>query len=411
MKDYKFTLTKDYVSSWGLWEAVREILQNAQDNPNGLWITYNSDTGTLRITNNNTKLNINTLVMGVGNKKDDDTKIGGFSEGSILALLVLLRLGKRITITNSDEVWVPSFKYDEDYNCELLTVSVGKGDVPTDCYQVEISRITLDEITMLKERSLVIAKELKGNIGKTLESEYGTILLDPKYAGKFYVEGLFIQDDSTFTRGYSFKNKYVTLDRDRRAINYYDLLELTTNSLLTQTEDLKLVETAIIKREKDIKSIDDFFTEIPQDFAVGYADYFLKKHDITEDTFVGTEKEVLLSDSESTFTTDSVQARIVNQGLHKDEEYKKIQNLAKNKDNVDLAWKYYKEHTLYKLHQWIKYTSPRLSNKQINKFLNIISNIKPSCFNLIQDDVMDNLISGIKLNKPKFKRSTIKESD
>ena len=48
-----------------------------------------------------------------------------------------------------------------------------------------------------------------------------------------FVEGLYVQTDENFKYGYNFKSSIVDLDRDRRAINYYELKKLTAASVVT----------------------------------------------------------------------------------------------------------------------------------------------------------------------------------
>lgn len=400
----KFSITKDYVTQWNLWEAIREIIQNAQDNPNGMEIKWN-DTY-LTIKNPDTKLNVNTLVLGVGNKTDDDTKIGGFSEGSLLAMVVLTRLGKRVEVQNADELWTSSFEYDPELDCELLTLTVKETKLRNKSFSYRIYDLTENEVQDLSLKSLSLREALHKSLGKTVESDYGTILFDDKFQGKFFVEGLYIQTDISFKYGYSFKNEYVQLDRDRKAINYYDLLELTTQSLLNSKESITLVETAIVNNYKDVEDLKDLYTNIPQEFAVDYADKFLEKHSLDKETFIGTEAETKASGKEKVFITDKVQAKIVNQGLDKEDEYKYVQELSKQKDSVDLAWRYYDDGVRKKLITWLTDNAKRLSNKQINSLIDIIldRDLDTNYYNNIKDDVEDNLLIGISQVNSKFRR-------
>ena len=178
---------------------------------------------------------------------------------------------------------------------------------------------------------------------------------------------------------------------------------MTTNSLLSQTEDVTIVETCLSTKEKDIKDLDSFYRDIPQDFAVGYAKHFIEKHNLTEDTFVGTEKETMVSNVDKVFATDKIQAKIVNQGLNKTNEYNSVKRLAEQKDNRDLAWKYYHEHVLYSMHRWLVHNVSNLSTKQVNAYLNMCLELKPSSFDLIKSDVYDNLIIELKQKSKRYK--------
>lgn len=390
----ELSISKNYVCTWGFWEAMREIFQNALDSDadgNDMNIHLTSDQETISIYNDGVFLPINSLVL--GNSDKGDTHIGKFGEGYKLALVVLLRMGYKVSIHVGDQKWIPYFGYSETLQTEVLKINIMEGnDLNPDGTTFLISGLTYSNIEELKVKCLPFRKEFSNGYDRKIESEYGTILMSDKLKGKFYVEGLFIQDDTSFTYGYSFKKDFVDLDRDRRAINYYDLLELTANSLLSQTEDVTIVETCITHKAKDIKELTDFYdAEISQDFAVGYAKHFFDKHDLDEDTFVGTEKETMVSGSTKTFVTDKIQAKIVNQGLNKLDEYKETQRLAEQKNNRDLAFDYYERSVLCKLHQWLTGNAKRLSNKQINNFLDIIEEIKPSNYNLIEKDVKDNV--------------------
>lgn len=390
----ELSISKNYVCTWGFWEAMREIFQNAIDadaDGHEMYIRLNSDNSIITIYNSNVLLPIHSLVL--GNSDKGDSHIGKFGEGYKLALLVLLRLGHHVSIHVGDQIWTPYFDYSETLQSEVLKVRIDEGnDINTDGTTFMISGLTYSNIEELKVKCLPFRKEFANGYDRKIESEYGTILMSDQLKGKFYVEGLFIQDDTSFTYGYSFKKDFVDLDRDRRAINYYDLLELTANSLLSQTEDVTIVETCITRKAKDIKELTDFYdAEISQDFAVGYAQHFLDKHGLDEDTFVGTEKETMVSGSVKTFVTDKIQAKIVNQGLNRTNEYEETKRLAESKNNRDIAFTYYEGHVLCKLHQWLTANAKRLSNKQINNFLDIIEEIKPSNYNLIEKDVKDNV--------------------
>lgn len=390
----ELSISKNYVCTWGFWEAMREIFQNAIDSDadgNEMNIQLTSDNETISIFNEGVFLPINSLVL--GNSDKGTTHIGKFGEGYKLALVVLLRMGYKVSIHVGEQRWIPYFDYSDTLQTEVLKIKIIDGnDFNTDGTTFMIGGLTYSNIEELKVKCLPFRHKYTNGYDKKIESEYGDILMSDQLKGKFYVEGLFIQDDTSFTYGYSFKKDYVDLDRDRRAINYYDLLELTANSLLSQSEDVTIVETCITNKAKDIKELADFNdAKISQDFAIGYAKHFFDKHDLDEDTFVGTEKETMVSGSAKTFVTDKIQAKIVNIGLNKLDEYQETQRLAEKKNNRDLAFEYYERSVLCQLHQWLTANAKRLSNKQINNFLDIIEEIKPSNYNLIEKDVKDNV--------------------
>ena len=66
----KFTLpiSPDYVAHWGLWEAVREIYQNALDESEAA-ISYDEAAQVLFISSATGRLTPETLVLGTSSKR------------------------------------------------------------------------------------------------------------------------------------------------------------------------------------------------------------------------------------------------------------------------------------------------------------------------------------------------------
>lgn len=81
MKKYELSLSRNYVSSWGIEEAIRELLQNAKDSSGEDVIDIDKSSGTITITNKNTSIPSSTLLLGNTSKKDDLDKIGQFGGG------------------------------------------------------------------------------------------------------------------------------------------------------------------------------------------------------------------------------------------------------------------------------------------------------------------------------------------
>lgn len=71
MKKYELSLSRNYVSSWGIEEAIRELLQNAKDSNGEDIIDIDKSSGTITITNKNTSIPSSTLLLGNTSKRDD----------------------------------------------------------------------------------------------------------------------------------------------------------------------------------------------------------------------------------------------------------------------------------------------------------------------------------------------------
>ena len=235
MKKYELSLSRNYVSTWKVEEAIRELLQNAKDSDGEESITINKENGSITITNKNTSIPSSTLLLGNTSKKDDLNKIGQFGEGYKLAILVLLRESKNIEIYNADKIWIPSFQYSETFGCEVLCIEEYEGG--EDDLTFEISGFNQAELSKLENEFL----GLNGQEYASIETSYGEILTDTKFKGKVFVEGLPVYDDENFNYGYNFKSRYVNLDRDRKSINLYELkiptqADQLANSYVTRQE-------------------------------------------------------------------------------------------------------------------------------------------------------------------------------
>ena len=247
MKKYELSLSRNYVSSWGIEEAIRELLQNAKDSSGQEKIDIDKNNGTIYIENQNTSIPSSTLLLGNTSKKDDLDKIGQFGEGYKLAILVLLREGKDVSIRNGNKNWTPSFEYSDTFDCEVLCIN------ETEC----VGNDLVFEISGFEERELNdIENEFLGISGQaynSIQTSYGEILTDSQYKGKVYVNGLPVYQDDNFNYGYNFEARYVNLDRDRKSINMYELKRLTALSVACCTDNFAFVDEVIESKVFDLK--------------------------------------------------------------------------------------------------------------------------------------------------------------
>lgn len=228
MTKIELTISKNYVPTWGIVEAIRELFQNALDQEtqypgNEMSWEYNPDTQTLLIANKTSVLRAESLLLGATTKSSDVTTIGQFGEGYKIATLVLLRNNKQITFHNYGvkETWKPRFVKSRRFGTEILTFFIEKASIfkqlNNSDLTIEINGITPTEFeTQIKPSNLHILQDFD-----VIEnSQYGRAISIP---GKVFVNGLFVCDYEPYHYGYDFKPEYISLDRDRKMVSDFDL--------------------------------------------------------------------------------------------------------------------------------------------------------------------------------------------
>ena len=389
MKKYELSLSRNYVSSWGIEEAIRELLQNAKDSNGEDIIDIDKSSGTITITNKNTSIPSSTLLLGNTSKKDDLDKIGQFGEGYKLALLVLLRDDKGVFIKNGNKNWIPSFEYSDNFECEVLciTETAGNGNDLT----FEISGFDSSELDELENEFL----GLNGQAYNSIQTSYGEILTDSDYKGKVFVDDVPVYEDDNFDYGYNFKPCYVSLDRDRKSINIYELKRLTALSVACCVDNFVFVDEVIDGKGRDGEYIKDENIEFDDEFKEKYAKHLMDRFDIKEDDVVINENSSDLieyvgrkTDKEIKEVPKKIYADILNSQLTYSSNI--IQEVKKEKDNrdkVDDAWYEY-EYSDYKdFKEWFDNYGNQLNDKAKHEFRELINRLEPIGFNLICNEV------------------------
>ena len=213
-------ITSDYVSSWSVWEGVRELVQNAVDERdlNGHEMIITHDGEWLRVRSVGADMDRSALLLGKTAKKDVDKARGQFGEGLDLSFLALTRAGLEVECRTQSEKWRPRLDVSEEYAGEkVLVVSTRK--MPTQVSWVEVSvRMPAEDWATMKPRFLFLDPPPEGEYVKTY---YGTILLEERRKHMVFVKGIFVAMNDKVTYGYDMEN--VKLDRDRRVVDTFDL--------------------------------------------------------------------------------------------------------------------------------------------------------------------------------------------
>lgn len=229
---FELSISTEYVPDWGLVEALRELFQNALDNEtmnpeNKMGWQYNKRSGEVKITNKTSKLSVESLLLGSGTKHNRTDTIGKHGEGYKIAFMVLLRNNKTIRVDNygANEIWDIRLVKSRKYKGQLVpTVFINKEPVwkkkPSSDLTITIGGITEEEYKELEVKNL----HLRGEEVRAFDTtEKGRILLDEAEHGNIYVEGLFVTNISGLQYGYDFSPKAISLDRDRKLVDSFNV--------------------------------------------------------------------------------------------------------------------------------------------------------------------------------------------
>lgn len=212
------TLSPKYAAHWGLWEAVRELLQNAYDQADGdpdCEVEFDYKDGEVRVATSTGRLPLTSLLLGETTKKGGTQTRGKFGEGYKLALLVLHRLGHEPVVRMVGETWIPFVEFDATFGSDLFKIRIEADDE---------SKLDQPGVTfVIKSITPEQWVDLRTNVCET----YG-ILHEESEKGRIYVGKLFVTKMAELTRGYSFRVGEVELDRDRGMVRSFDVKYATS---------------------------------------------------------------------------------------------------------------------------------------------------------------------------------------
>ena len=254
-KVIELPLAPEYVSHWGFWEGIREILQNAIDqewtDPTAEMI-FNQSHSHIAVTNKNTTLSVGTLLLGRSGKADG--QIGGFGEGYKLALLVLLRNNYRTTIRTGDQVWTPSFGYSKTFDGNVLRIDIEDGmDWTADT-------TFLVECTGEEERNIIAERYIHGTVEKS-----HIIRARP---GDVFVGGLYVCHFNELKFGYNFVPGEIILNRDRNSVELFELQWKLKDLLREDIDGAELLDM-VIKSTPDVE-----YVTTPTKLALAWIDRY-----------------------------------------------------------------------------------------------------------------------------------------
>jgi hypothetical protein len=266
----KFTLpiSPEYVSHWGLWEAVREIYQNALDEASAdkecqARIEYLDYSSQIQITTSKGRLSPDSLVLGKTSKRDDQTQRGKFGEGYKLALLVLARSADHfVTVYSGPDRWRVAIEHDDTFNSPVLNIYVEGYET------MEGTMFAIDNVTPEQWETI------QSNIRPQSEF-FDTILEDEKEKGRIYVGGLYVSTAKRFQCGYAFRPGVVKLDRDRGMVDGFDLAWQTSKLWTSRGHSIRVSE--LLEAEApDVEYVENHVSEGSTFAASHYSHYTLR---------------------------------------------------------------------------------------------------------------------------------------
>lgn len=249
-RSFELSLTKEYVSRWGMVQAVRELIQNALDSESPFVYEFiredEEETYTLKLQSAFTVLTPATLLLGATSKAGRDDAIGSFGEGYKIALLVLTREGYPVEVHNGDVVWRPTFRYNKVFGAEVLVVDehpqtdrINKG------LTFWVNDLSVAEVDQIRASCLL----MQPNLGEIKHTQYGDILLE--HPGELYVGNLFICK-TELKYGYNILPKHIRLERDRQTVYSWELESITTK-MWYETKEMETVAKMIQDEIPDVK--------------------------------------------------------------------------------------------------------------------------------------------------------------
>lgn len=226
MKKIELTIKTSYVPTWGTWEGVRELVQNARDaqieHGGQFSVRHEPETARLFIENaDGGVLTTEDLLLGQTSKADRGDLAGKFGEGLKLGVLALVRAGHEIVIRSGGEVWRPSIETSAVFKADVLVFRIDEGRKARPRVRIEVGGITTEMWAEMQGKFRFLAKMAKDSI---LEVPHqGSILLDKAMKGMLFVRGIFVSHDPELQYGYDLVGSDVKVDRDRKMVESWDL--------------------------------------------------------------------------------------------------------------------------------------------------------------------------------------------
>ena len=240
MATIRLGIHRDYVPTWGVWEAVRDLVQNGLDEDDkgyALSAKYWPNSSTLELMNTGSSLPDEALLIGFTTKADGKSR-GQYGEGLKLAMLALVRNDIKVSIYSGGKSYTPAIEPDPAMNgAETLVIRTGKSKV-ADATRVLVTGLSETDWLTIRTRFTKWA-----GFADTVTTSAGTLIRDASAKGKVYVKGIWACDVKDLAYGYDLKN--CGLDRDRNVPRQYEL-EYYTGMILSEATSKKSITPDVL---------------------------------------------------------------------------------------------------------------------------------------------------------------------
>ncbi len=273
------TIKSTYLPSWGAYEGIRELVQNAKDaeREHGAEMVVVHSGTTLVITNDGVTLAREALLLGETSKADRADMIGHFGEGLKLGVLALVRAGHTVTIQTGAEAWTPAFEQALGFDSKVLVFTVTEAKTTRNRVRIEVGNISAEDWKTMKGCFRFLSTRKKD---EAVETSAGVLLMAPRMKGRVYVKGIFVQKMDDLRYGYDLTN--APTDRDRKLIHRYDLQSSTRRiwqEALGARPDLTQPFLGLLEANAtEIGTIEYYAGDLPEAVIQAAAKQFTDRH-------------------------------------------------------------------------------------------------------------------------------------
>ena len=176
---------------------------------------------------------MSTLILGTSGARGRGDNIGQFGEGLVMSLKTLALLEREgqvdeVKISNNTETWRPAIEHSDQWGQEILTITTRKARKASGEFSVSIKGITSAQWERIERLFLHLDPDYDKSQSVKVRSQ--AILLQPEFAGRIYVKGVFVKQRDDLEYGYDLD---MELNRDRSFMDEWNL-KWTLGQLLSR---------------------------------------------------------------------------------------------------------------------------------------------------------------------------------